>query len=77
MQRNVSGFFIYILLPALGCAILALNVLVGSYSAGESNGNDFLKGFLLGATLTIWLVCLYSWGVVISSVKDRSRKSIW
>lgn len=74
MERNVSGFFSYILLPALGCAILALNLLVGSSSTGESNGNEFLKGVLVGATISIWLVCLYSWGVVISSVKNRSRR---
>jgi hypothetical protein len=77
MERNVSGFFNYILLPALGCAILALNFLVASYSADGSSGNDFLKGVVLGATVTIWMVCLYSWGVVLSSVKDRSRRSIW
>jgi hypothetical protein len=77
MERNVSRFFNYILLPALGCAILALNFLVGSNNANGSQGNDFLKGIVLGATITIWLVCLYSWGVVRSSVKDRSRSSIW
>ncbi len=77
MERNVSGFFNYILLPALGCALLALNFLVWSYNEGGSNGYEFLKGVLVGATLTIWLVCLYSWGVVSSSVKGKSRKSIW
>ena len=77
MERNVSGFFNYILLPALGCALLALNLLVDSYSAGGDNGNDFLKGVLVGATLTIWLVCLYNWGVVTSIVKGNSKRSIW
>jgi hypothetical protein len=77
MERNVSGFFNHILLPALGCAILALNVLVGSYHEGGGNVNEFLKGVLVGFTFTIWLVCLYNWGIVISIVKGKSRRSIW
>jgi hypothetical protein len=77
MERNVSGFFTYILLPALGCAILALNLLVGSYSAGGGTVNEFLKGVLVGFTLTVWLVCLYNWGVVTSIVKGKSRRSLW
>lgn len=77
MERNVSSFFKYILLPTLGCALLAINFVVGSYSAGGRNGHDFLKGVLLGATITFWLVCLYSWGVVISSVRARSKRPTW
>jgi len=77
MERNVSGFFNYILLPALGCAILALNFLVESYSASGGNVNEFLVGVLVGFTLTAWLVCLYNWGVVTSIVKGKSKKSIW
>ena len=71
MERNVSGFFKYILLPTLGCTILAINFVVESYSAGGSKGDDFLKGVLFGATIAFWLVCLYSWGVVISSVRAK------
>jgi hypothetical protein len=44
MERNVHSFFKYILLPTLGCALLAINFVVGSYSAGGRNGDDFLKG---------------------------------
>ena len=77
MEHNVSGFFTHILLPALGCAILALNFLVGSYSAGGGNVNEFLEGVMVGFALTIWLVCLYNRGVVISIVKGKSRRSIW
>ncbi len=74
MERNVSGFFNYNLLPALGCAILALNLLIESYSAGGDNVSEFLKGVIAGFTLTIWLVCLYNWGVVTSIIKGKSRK---
>ncbi len=77
MERNTSCFFKFILLPALGCAIAALNFVVGSYSVGGSDGNEFLKGIVVGATITIWLVCLYSWGVVISSIKARSKGPTW
>ncbi len=41
MERNVHSFFKYILLPTLGCALLAINFVVGSYSAGGRNGDDF------------------------------------
>ncbi len=71
MERNASCFFTYILLPALGCAIVALNVVVGSSS------DEFLKGVVFGATIVIWLMCLYSWGVVTSSIKDRSKGPTW
>ena len=77
MERNVSSFFKNILLPTLGCALLAINFVVGSYSAGGRNGDDFLKGVLFGATIAFWLVCLYSWGVVISSVRAKSKRPIW
>jgi hypothetical protein len=77
MERNVHSFFKYILLPALGCALLAINFVVESYSAGGRNGDDFLKGVLFGATIAFWLVCLYSWGVVISSVRARSKRPTW
>lgn len=77
MEHNVSSFFKYILLPTLGCALLAINFVVGSYSAGGRDGDDFLKGVLLGATITFWLVCLYSSGVVMSSVRARSKGPIW
>ncbi len=74
MERNVHSFFKYILLPTLGCALLAINFVVGSYSAGGRDADDFLKGVMLGATIAFWLVCLYSWGVVISSVRARSKR---
>jgi hypothetical protein len=77
MERNASYFFKYILLPALGCAIIALNFVVGSYSVGGSDGNEFLKGVVFGATIAIWLVCLYSLGAVISSIKGRSKGPTW
>jgi hypothetical protein len=77
MEPNASSFFKYILLPTLGCALLAINFVVGSSSAGGRNGDDFLKGALLGATIAFWLVCLYSWGVVISNVKARSKWPTW
>ena len=77
MERNASCFFKYILLPSLGCAIVALNFVVGSYSVGGRDGDEFLKGVVFGATIAIWLVCLYSWGVVISSIKARSKGPTW
>ena len=77
MVRNVSSFFKYILLPTLGCALLAINCVVGSYSAGGRDADDFLKGIMLGASIAFWLVCLYSWGVVLSSVKARSKRPTW
>lgn len=77
MERNVGSFFKYILLPTLGCALLAINFVVGSYSVGGRNSDDFLKGVLLGATIAFWLVCLYSWGIVISSVRARSKRPTW
>ncbi len=77
MERNASCFFKYILLPALGCAIVALNVVVGSASVGGRDADEFLKGVVFGATITIWLVCLYSWGTVISSIKARSKGPTW
>jgi hypothetical protein len=77
MERNASCFFKYILLPALGCAIIALNFLVGSYSVGGRDGDEFLKGVVFGATIAIWLVCLYSWGAVTSIIKDRSKGPTW
>ena len=77
MERNASCFFKYILLPALGCAIVALNFVVGSYSVGGRDGDEFLKGVVFGATITIWLVCLYSWGTVTSSRKGRSKGPTW
>jgi hypothetical protein len=77
MERNVRSFFKYILLPTLGCAILAINFVVGSYSAGGRDGDDFLKGVLFGATIAFWLVCLYSWGVVISRIRARSKRPTW
>ena len=43
MERNVHSFFKYILLPTLGCALLAINFVVGSYSAGGRDGDDFLN----------------------------------
>jgi len=77
MEHNASSFFKYILLPTLGCALLAINFVVGPYSAGGKDGDDFLKGVLFGATIAFWLVCLYSWGVVTSSVKARSKSPTW
>ena len=77
MVRTVSSFFKYILLPTLGCALLAINYVVGSYSAGGRDADDFLKGVLLGATVAFWLVCLYSWGVVISSERARSKRTTY
>jgi len=65
------------LVADLGMPLLAINFVVGPYSAGGKDGDDFLKGVLFGATIAFWLVCLYSWGVVTSSVKARSKSPTW